>query len=236
MSQPNRAPAIAAKLAQAEALLKELDQDTAILSLEEFEGKPGAAKALASHRAKLEAASRQVSELRAATELAERLDREALATAAAASRHDQLAVFKTAMAGRERSMAKTLDALKAFALAYSEYSEATLTAQTSVPAGTVVPAIAMGELGSYGHVFGPCEKLILGELFRIAPTRRDGIGRFVAPFAKSPIHSDTDHGKLPSAISEFEKANAAVVQSIVGQVSQIDTREMTAASAKKEAA
>ena len=60
MSQPNRAPAIAAKLAQAEALLKELDQDTAILSLEEFEGKPGAAKALASHRAKLEAASRQV--------------------------------------------------------------------------------------------------------------------------------------------------------------------------------
>ena len=38
--QPDRAPAIAAKLAQAEAVLKELQQETAILSLEEFEGKP----------------------------------------------------------------------------------------------------------------------------------------------------------------------------------------------------
>ena len=39
-----RSPAIAAKLAQAEAVLKELEQETAILSLEEFEQRPGAAK------------------------------------------------------------------------------------------------------------------------------------------------------------------------------------------------
>jgi hypothetical protein len=233
--QPDRAPAIAAKLARAEAVLKELQQETAILSLEEFEGKPGAAKALASHRAKLEMAERQASELRQAVALAERLDREAGATAAATSRADQLALFKVAMLARERAMAKALDALAVFAGAYSEYSEATLSAQIAVPAGTVVPAIAMGELGSYGHVFGPCEKLILGELFRIAPERRDGIGRFIVPFAKSPIHSDTNHKALPPAVTEFNAANTAVAQSIIAQVSQIDTREMTAASTSKAA-
>jgi hypothetical protein len=230
-----RSPAIAAKLAQAEAVLKELQQETAILSLEEFEQKPGASKALAQHRAKLEMAERQASELRAAVALADRLDREAVANASATSRHEQLASFEAAQAGRLTAMAKALDAVKVFANAYSDYSEKTLEAQISVPAGTTVPAIAMGELGSYGHVFGPCEKMILAELFRIAPERKDGIGRFLPPFVKSPIHSDTDHRKLPSAISEFEKANAAVTQSIIAQVSQIDTREMTAASTSKAA-
>ena len=236
MASSPRAPAIAAKLAQAEAVLKELQQETAILSLEEFEGKPGAAKAHASHRAKLEAAERQVSELRAAVALAEILDRQAVASASSKSRAEQLASFEAAQAGRLTAMAKSLDALKVFANAYADYSEQTLLAQISVPAGCVVPTIACGELGSYGHVFGPCEKLILAELFRVAPERKDGIGRFLPPFVKSPIHSDTDYRKLPSAISEFEKANAAVTQSIVAQVSQIDTREMTAASTKKVAA
>jgi hypothetical protein len=236
MASSPRAPAIAAKLAQAEAVLKELEQETALLSLEEFEGKPGASKALAQHRAKLEMAERQASELRAAVQLAEKLDREAGASAAAKSRSEQLASFEAAQAGRLTAMRVALDALKVFANAYADYSEQTLLAQISVPAGCVVPAIAMGELGSYGHVFGPCEKMILAELFRVAPERKDGIGRFLPPFVKSPIHSDTDYRKLPSAISEFEKANAAVTQSIVAQVSQIDTREMTAASTKKVAA
>jgi len=111
-----RAPAIAAKLAQAEALLKELAQDTAILSLEDFEGRPGASKALCQHRAKLEMAERQASELRQAVKLAEILDREANANAAAKSRGEQLTLFKAAMAGREKAMAKALDALAVFAI------------------------------------------------------------------------------------------------------------------------
>jgi hypothetical protein len=234
--QPDRAPAIAAKLAQAEAVLKELQQETAILSLEEFEGKPGASKALAQHRAKLEMAERQASELRQAVELAEKLDRQANASAAATSRADQLALFKAAMAGRSKAMARCLEALAAFSRAYAEYSEETLAAQIAVPAGCTIPAINMGILGSYGHSFGPCEKLILGELFRVAPDRRDGVGRFVPPFAKSPLHSDQNHKELPSALSEFQKANTAITQSIIAQCSQIDTREMTAATTKKVAA
>jgi hypothetical protein len=227
-----RSPAIAAKLAQIEATLKDMQAETAILSLEEFEGKPNAAKALSQHRAKIEAVERQASELQQAAKLAEILDRQAIANAAAASRAEQLASFEAAQAGRLTAMRVALDALKVFADAYSDYSEKTLEAQISVPAGCVVPAIAMGELGSYGHVFGPCEKLILGELFRIAPPRKDGIGRFVFPAAKSPIHSDQNHKALPAAISEFQKANQAITDSIVGQVSQIDTREMSAATKK----
>jgi hypothetical protein len=230
-----RAPGAKLKLDVSARVLAELEQQTAVLALEASEGKPGSEKALASHRAKVEAAQRQVSELRAAVELAERLDREALASAAAASRNDQLAVFKAAQAGRSKAMAKCLALEAALAQAYAEYSEETLAAQLAVPAGTTVPAIAAGELGSYGHVFGPCEKMLLAELFRVAPERKDGIGRFVVPFAKSPIHSDTNHKALPAAIDEFNAANTAITQSIIAQVSQIDTREMTAASTSKAA-
>jgi hypothetical protein len=224
-----RAPGAKLKLDVAARVLGELEQASAGIALEASEGKAGSEKLLASHRAKVESAQQQVSELRAAVALAERLDREAGAKASAASRSDQLASFKSAMAGRSKAMAKALDALAAFAIAYADYSEQTLSAQISVPAGCVVPTIAAGPLGSYGHVFGPCEKMILAELFRTAPERKDGIGRFLPPFAKSPIHSDTDHRKLPTAISEYEKANAAVTQSIIAQVSAIDAREMTAA-------
>jgi hypothetical protein len=227
-----RAPAAKAKLKQAAAALSDLEMETPILSLEAFEGRAGAQKALDIHLAKIEASQRQVSQLKAATELAERLDREAVASAAAKSRAEQLASFEAAQAGRERAMSRALDALAAFSRAYADYSEETLAAQIAVPAGCVVPTINMGELGSYGPSFGTCERMILAELFRIAPPRKDGIGRFVFPAAKSPIHSDQNHQELPTAISEFQKANATVTQSIIAQVSAIDSREMATASGK----
>jgi hypothetical protein len=232
MQQPEakpRAPAARAKLKQSEHVLADLEQETAILALEAFEGKAGAEKALASHRAKIEAAERQVSELRAATELAERLDREAVASASALSRAEQLAVFQKAMAGRETAMAKALTALAIFANAYGEYSQATLTAMESIPAGTIAPQIAMGPLGGYGASWSNCERMLLAELFRIAPERADGIGRFVAPFAKAPLHSDTNYRALPAALDEFKRADAVVLAEISRQASELDRRAMTAA-------
>ena len=224
-----RAPAAQAKLNQIEASLKDLQAETAILSLEEFEQKPGAAKALSQHRAKIEAVERQASELRQAVKLAEILDRQAIANAAAKSRGEQLTLFKAAMAGREKAMAKALDALAVFAIEYGAYSQATLTAMESIPAGTIAPMVAMGPLGGLGASWSNCERLLLGELFRIAPDRADGTGRFIAPFAKAPLHSDLNHRSLPAAIDEFRKADAAVLAEIQRQVSDLDKRAMTAA-------
>jgi len=232
MASSPRAPAIATKLNQIEATLKDLQAETAILSLEEFEQKPGAAKALSQHRAKIEAVERQASELRQAVKLAEILDRQAIANAAAKSRGEQLAVFKAAMAGREKAMAKALDALAVFAVEYGAYSQATLTAMESVPAGTIAPMVAMGPLGGLGASWSNCERLLLGELFRLAPERADGTGRFIAPFAKAPLHSDLNHRSLPSALDEFRKADAAVLAEISRQVSDLDKRAMSAATKK----
>jgi hypothetical protein len=56
-SQP-RAPAARAKLEQADKVLAELSADVALLALGSAEGAPGAEKALAAHRTKIEAAER----------------------------------------------------------------------------------------------------------------------------------------------------------------------------------
>jgi len=89
--------------------------------------------------------------------------------------------------------------------------------------------VAMGPLGGLGASWSNCERLLLGELFRIAPDRADGTGRFIAPFAKAPLHSDLNHRSLPAAIDEFRKADAAVLAEIQRQVSDLDKRAMTAA-------
>jgi hypothetical protein len=170
-----------------------------------------------------------VEEMEAGLAVSQRRDREAIASAAATSRAEQLAVFKTAMAGRERAMAKALDALGVFARAYADYSQATLTAMESIPSGTHAPQVAMGPLGGYGSSWSNCERMLLAELFRIAPERKDGIGRLIAPFAKAPLHSDTNHRTLPDAISEFRKADATVLAEIARQVSDLDKRAMIAA-------
>jgi hypothetical protein len=229
MSQPNRAPAIAAKLAQADAVLKELEQETAILSLEEFEGKPGAAKALSQHRAKLEMAERQASELQQAVKLAEFLDRQAIANAAVASRAEQFATFQKPMARSGNTMAKILETATLLSSLYAEFCEERLESAQTMPGGTSAPLVNMGPNNVYGASWSDCGRLIQAELFRTAPLRRDGAGRFVLPFATPPIHSSTDHRSLPAAIDEFRKADAAVLAEISRQVSDLDKRAMTAA-------
>jgi hypothetical protein len=224
-----RAPAAQAKLDQIEATLKDLQAETAILSLEEFEQKPGASKALAIHRSKIEAVERQAGELQSAVNLALRLDREAIANDAAKLRGEQLAVFKAAMAGREKAMAKALDALAIFVSSYAEFSEQTLAAAQAIPGGANAPLVNMGPNNVYGASWGTCERLLLAEMYRLAPLRKDGAGRFTVPFAPPPVHSNTDHTTLPSALDEFRKADAAVLAEIQRQVSELNQRAMIAA-------
>jgi hypothetical protein len=233
-----RTPAAREKLAAAEATLAGLEADVGSLALEASEGKAGAEKALAAHRARIDQAARNVDELRRAVGLAERLDREADAAGAAKMRAEQLGQFKLAMKAREEAMAAVLAAGSAMAAAYGEYSEATLRAQIAVPTGTAVPQMGIGPNALYGPAFGPCERLILAELYRLAPARADGIGRFVLPFAK-PISEmlRNQPDAIAPGIGELRAANQAIMQEIEAQVSALADREMTAAAGdRKEAA
>ena len=225
-----RAPGARAKFEVAAAILADLDREVAALALEASEGKDGAAKALADHRGRIDHAQRDVTELRGAVMLAARLDREAAAAATAGMRAEQLSVFRKAMKTRDKEMATVLEAAAAMAAAYGRYSEATLDAQTAVPSGTVVPGLMVGPEGLYGPAFGPCKFLILAELYRLGPDRRDGIGRIVLPFARPATESTRlDHAAIPPGLDEFKAANRVIVTEIERQVATLDAQAMAAA-------
>jgi hypothetical protein len=235
-----RAPAAREKLATAEAVLAGLEANVASLALEASEGKAGAEKALASHRSQIELAERSVSELRRAVALAERLDRQAAATGAAQLRAEQLSEFQKQFVAREKAMDSVLKAAADMATAYGEYSEATLRTLSAVPAGTVVPQMSIGSEGFAGPAFGPCERLILAEMYRMAPERADGIGRFVLPFAKpSSEFVRGNPGEIKPGIDELREADAAIVADIGRQIEKLDSHAMRAAEmipARKDAA
>ena len=225
-----RAPAARAKLNQAETLLAALKAEIAVLALGASEDKPGAEKALVAHRGKIEAAERNAVELRAAVALAERLDREAAATSVAQMRADQFTNFTKTMAARETAMAEVLKAVETMAAAYDRYSETSLAAQIAAPAGTSIVQMTLGKNGLYGAAFGKCERLILAELFRVAPMRANGIDRFVIPFAKPTSMESTNPADYPVGIDEFRAANQAIVADIARQISELDERAMTRAT------
>ncbi|WP_407160161.1 hypothetical protein [Bradyrhizobium sp. STM 3557] len=231
MTSNTHAPAIAARLEAARAARAVLDPDFDRAVLEAAEGVRGADKRLAELRARVDAADREVAELERALVLGERLDREAIAAAAAKMRAEQLAAFKSAMSARERAMGDLLEAAAAMATAFAAYGQATLTAQTAIPFGTSAPPIAMGQLGTMGPAFGSGEALILAELWRVAPERKDGRGRWAVPFAKPPSPIQRNYRKQAPAIMEFTSANTAIVRSVEEQVAALDEKQMAAATA-----
>jgi hypothetical protein len=225
-----RAPAVAAKLEAARDVLRTLEQDVGQFVLDAAEGVTGAAKRLADLRTTIAAAQRDAGELEQALALAAKLDRQAAATAAAKMREEQLVAFKQHFTAREKAMAAVLKAAADMAAAYGEYSEATLQAVTAVPSGAVVPQMAIGPGGVYGAAFGPCERLILAELWRLAPDRKDGIGRFVVPFAKpaSEMVRDKPEAVRPG-MEELRAADQAILASVVAQIEKLDAAAMRAA-------
>ena len=225
-----RAPAIAEKLDIALGALAELEEQIAELALEAAERTPGAADKLAGHRAKIEAARMASDELAAALRLAERLDRRHAAASAAQMRDEQLAEFKKEMAARGKAMEAVLDAGAVMAKAYGEYSEATLRALIATPTGTVLPIINMGPDNSYGPAFGPGERMVLAELYRLSPDRSDGIGKFVLPFAKPASELVRNApGDMPAGIDELNAAHEAIIASVSVQIERLNEQAMRAA-------
>jgi hypothetical protein len=234
-----RAPAIAEKLEAARAMLAVHAGEVAQTVLDAAENVPGALKRLTELRARISTGELAVAELEKAYELAARIDRQANAATATHMRNEQLVAFRSEFEARETAMAAVLEAAAAMATAYGEYSEATLRAAAVIPSGTTVPPMAIGGDGAYGAAFGPCERLILAELYRLAPERVDGIGRFVLPFAKPPSEQlRGNHPAIPAGIDELRAADAAILNDISRQIEILDEAAMRFALApeRKDAA
>jgi hypothetical protein len=236
-----RAPAIAEKLEAARGVLSAHNSEVAQTVLDAAENVPGATKRLADLRSRISTAEREVSELEKAHALAALIDRRTAATAATRMREEQLVEFEKAMAAREKAMARVLELFGEAAKEYGRYSEATLAAQIAVPTGTVIPVMTIGPEGLYGPAFGPCDRLLLAELYKCAPEREDGAGRFVMRFAKPPSEqSRGDPEMIRPGIEELMAADKAIVSEIKLQIEKLNAQALRAAemvpSDRKEAA
>jgi hypothetical protein len=234
-----RAPAISDKLEEARSLLAVHNAEVAQTVLDATENLPGAPKRLHDLRTKISIAEREVFELEKAYELAARIDRQSDVAAATQMRGEQLTEFKKQFAAREKAMATVLEAAAAMAVAYGEYSNATLSTLAAVPSGTTVPVMSIGCGGFAGPAFGPCTRLVLAELWRLAPARADGIGRFVLEFAKpSSELMRGDPETVRPGIDELREADAAIVADIEKQIINLNERAMRFALAtdRKDAA
>ena len=90
--------------------------------------------------------------------------------------------------------------------------------------------MAIGPGGVYGPAFGPCERVILAECWRLAPQRNDGIGRFVLPFAKPASEMVRDKPEaIRPGIEELRAADQAILASVVAQIEKLDAAAMRAA-------
>ncbi|MBR0936693.1 hypothetical protein [Bradyrhizobium jicamae] len=237
MSQTSRAPAVAQKLETAISERAVLHREIGQAALDAAEGVRGADKRLADLRVKIAAADREVDELEKAHALALHLDRQKAATAVIDMRAEQMAEFTVRVQARDGAMAKVMEALAVVAKAYGEFSEATLAAQIAVPIGTTAPQVGMGKNGVLGPSFGPCEGLLLAELWRLGPARKDGVGRFVVPFAKaSPFMTSSDHRDLSAGIEEFRKADQVVMAEIEKQIERMNSAVLRDVEEKAAAA
>jgi hypothetical protein len=224
------APAIAAKLEAARGVLAAHNAEVGQTVLDVADNVPGAQKRLTELRANISTAAREVFEFEEAHAHAAKRDRVTAATAATRMREEQLAEFKKAMVAREKPMARVLELFGEAAKEYGKYSEATLSALVAVPTGTAVPVMMIGPEGLYGPAFGPCERLLLAELYRLAPERQDGIGRFVMSFAK-PINEQMrgQPTAIKPGIDELLAADDAIIAEIEGQIKKLNDQAMRAA-------
>jgi hypothetical protein len=232
MQPEPRAPAVAAKLDAARAVLQDLECDVGHAALEAAEGEPGAAKRLADLRSKISAAEREVSELTRAHELAARLDREGVAAGAIKMRGEQLAAFKGHMADRENAMATAIEHSGKMAIAFAEslmHSEKMISV---LPSGTAMPTLSMGENGLSGNILGACDSLLLAEMYRVgAQHAQPGRGLPVLPFSRPRIVQLRDEpGKIPPQIETLKEAHAVVLREIEGQVTKLDSQAMERAT------
>jgi hypothetical protein len=80
----------------------------------------------------------------------------------------------------------------------------------------------------YGPAFGQCDRLLLAELWRLAPDRAGG--RFTMPFAKPMSMFNQNPAEQPRGMDEFRAAHQAILADVARQIAELNGRGMTAAS------
>lgn len=224
-----RAPAARIRLEAAQTALSTLFLERDALALNSLEGKPGADKALASHRTKIEAAERDVTELNGAVNLAERLDREVDAHASIEMRGEQFALFEKAAEARVDAMAEVLAAIEKATVAYGNFVKATEQMAVALPTATALPPLHFD--GYAGHFLGNGEALIGRESFRIA-----GPGP-KPPFAKMPALSAGDNtAAMRPGIEILREAHTAALNSVKTQCERLDKDALDRATKLEQAA
>jgi Skp family chaperone for outer membrane proteins len=228
-----RAPAVAVKLAEAEAQLLELEAAVAPLALAELEGVAGAKRDLQALEAKIEAAKRERHKLRSAHRHAVELDRKADIADAATLRQEQLRIFKVHAQSRLKSLQTVMDAIATAAPAFSTYAIETGKMVAALPTGTNIGIVGMGRNNWAGSWLGDCANLIAAEAYRLAVPDKTGRGARL-PFAQAPDLSTGDVAKIVPAIDLMSEAQDHVMREIEGQMERLN-REALAVISKPEA-
>ncbi len=228
--ESDRVSAIAAKLDGARALLAALDAESAEMALAAIDRKPGAADKLAAHRNKTISAEAAVTELDRALRLVRRIERADAAESASKVRAEQFAEFRVYMAARHKAMSTIMDAAATMAKAFGEYVISTERARASVPDGTALPDIHVGPNGLYGRSLGSLDRLIMAELWRLAPSRSEDANAtialsFAAPLTESQRFTPS---MMPRSLAEFECADAANIKSIEDQLERLKAAALAA--------
>jgi hypothetical protein len=223
---PTRAAAARTRLEAVEAVLSELLDERDALALDALEAKPGADKALANHRAKIETAERVVSEMAGAVKLAERLDLEADAVGVATLRAEQLAAFERFGAERVKAMTEIIQCVAKSTKAFDRYVIATRAMVDAVPTGTRLPVMGFGGDGNSGNWLGDGEILIGREAYRLAELA----GAPKLSFAKPPpLSHGTSAKKMQPAAEILEETQAAALRELTGQVARLNRADLEAA-------
>ncbi|MGA2056914.1 MAG: hypothetical protein ABSG88_16565 [Bradyrhizobium sp.] len=234
-STVSRAPAIATKLEIARSVRVALETQIAEAALESAEDVRGADKRLADLRAKMTAADREVAELERAHTLALDLDRRATLSARAKMRQSQLQEFTGLARARDGAVSEIMGTLEKLANAYGRYISLTARAAGSLPIGTSLPTMAIGNNGTLGPAFGTLEGLIAAEAFRLVETSAPI--RTALPFAKAPSLGLTDNPHaVPPGAAVFHEATEAVLNEIRTQVESLDATDAASLGVQEKAA
>jgi hypothetical protein len=232
---PSRAPSIAAKLEAARSARAALETQVAEAALETAEGNRGGDKRLADLRTKVATADRDVVELEGAHRLALNLDRRATLSGRAKMRQSQLQEFTGLARARDAAVADMMGTLEKLASAYGRYINLTARAAGSLPIGTSLPTMALGNNGTMGPAFGKLEGLIAAEAFRLVDTT--AAIRATLPFAKAPSIGLSDNpNAVPPGAAIFHEATEAVLKEIRTQVESLDAADAAALGVKDQAA
>jgi hypothetical protein len=227
-----RSTAVAVKLAEAEALLSELEASVAPLALAELEGVAGAKRDLQSIESKIDAAKRSRQQLRSAHRHALELDRKADIADAEKMREEQFAVCQAAGARRLIAAQTIFTALATAATAMSEYAIQTNNMVTALPSGTNVGILSMGHNGWAGSWIGNLANLIAAEAYRLAISDKDGRGARL-PFARAPDVRTDNPASIEPAMEILENTQAHAMREIELQLEKLN-RDALAVISKPE--